>query len=97
MSPRERAVQHWQQAALAAARHIPGRKHYRDHLSVSAREHMSPVDCFDGAKVRTLAHKGRVEMTERETDDKDVEFVDNDDLLVVHPMVDGRLKDEGRP
>ncbi|KAI6036873.1 Metallo-dependent phosphatase-like protein, partial [Pisolithus microcarpus] len=61
---------------LAAVRCLSPNTHYLDHINVSAREHMSGVDCFDGGTVR----RGRGAA----------------DLPVIHPAVDGRLKDEGR-
>jgi hypothetical protein len=43
---------------------------------------MSNVDCFDGQSARSGA-PGQVELGD-------------EDLLVVHPVVDGRLKNIGR-
>lgn len=48
---------------------------------------MTQVDCFDGAKQRAGEPQ----------DDRDALGKPSDeDLLVVHPLVDGRLKDEGK-
>lgn len=63
--------------------------HYRDAHDISGREHMSEVDPFDGGKVR--GGSGSAEMTVLGQDDND-----NDDLLVIHPVIDGRLLDKGR-
>ena len=56
---------------------------------MSEKEHMSPVDCFDGSAFR----KSYIATDQRK---EEVHNVSTDDLLIVHPVVDGRLKDEGR-
>ena len=98
MSP-SRISDMWKRVAGAALRWSRG--HYRDNLRISGREHMSDVDCFDGAKMR----KGRFEREEGKVHDKvkegkgedDVELTGlEEDLVTIFPMVDGRLKDEGR-
>jgi hypothetical protein len=48
---------------------------------------MSEVDCFDGAKQR---------VGEPQDESDVVENTSEEDLLVVHPLVDGRLKDEAQ-
>ena len=77
------AAQKWQRALHK----LRSRAHYRDHFNVTAREHMSGVDCYDGKKVRQgsggSGENGR-EKTYKE------------DLLVIHPVVDGRCKDVAR-
>ncbi|KAF8431807.1 Metallo-dependent phosphatase-like protein [Boletus edulis BED1] len=61
------------------------RMHYQDHFNITAREHMSCVDCYDGTKVR------------RGNDGKNGhEKTYKGDLLVIHPVVDGRFKDVAR-
>ncbi|KAF8126527.1 Metallo-dependent phosphatase-like protein [Boletus edulis] len=56
------------------------RMHYQDHFNITAREHMSCVDCYDGTKVR------------RGNDGKNGhEKTYKEDLLVIHPVVDGRF------
>ncbi|KAF7983055.1 hypothetical protein HWV62_23947 [Athelia sp. TMB] len=84
-SARSRAVEHWKHAAVLAVRHARSKAHYMDRIAVSHKEHMSGVDCFNGHQAR----KGSIG-----EDDKG----DNEegDLLIIHPTVDGRLKDEGR-
>ena len=81
----------WKRAAQLALRW--SRAHYKDHITVTEKEHMSEVDCFDGARVR----KGRFEReAEKEPlEDEELDGAD-EDLAVIHPVVDGRLKDEGR-
>lgn len=78
-----KGVQRWQHAAIVA---LVSRSyaHYKDQVSVSAREHMSEVDCFDGGKARKGSIGGVKEVNE------------NEDLITIHPVIDGRLKDEGR-
>ncbi|THH33893.1 hypothetical protein EUX98_g299 [Antrodiella citrinella] len=67
--------------------------HYRDHFSVAGREHMSPVDCFPGEKARKIWAYSEDEDEKVEDDKQDN---GSDSLVVIHPMVDGRLQDEGR-
>ncbi|KAI0670630.1 Metallo-dependent phosphatase [Trametes maxima] len=92
-SPAGRIGDMWRRVAGLALRWSRG--HYRDHLRVTGREHMSEVDCFDGDKMR----KGDFE----EGKEKQGEAQENEelngaeeDLVTIHPVVDGRLKDEGR-
>jgi len=81
-----KAIQQWQHAAALALR-PRSRAHYKNHINVSTREHMSGVDCFDGSKAR----RGRVADKKNGNDDGPAE----EDLPTIHPVVDGRLKDEG--
>jgi len=46
---------------------------------------MSDVDCFDGGKAR----RGSIVDETNEADN-------GEDLPTIHPVVDGRLRDEGR-
>ena len=48
---------------------------------------MTAVDCFDGAKQRAGIPLDRGDATRNSSDE---------DLLVVNPTIDGRLKDEGK-
>ena len=86
-SARKDVVSKWRQAAHLALRW--SRAHYKDLIGVTAKEHMSSVDCFDGSKVRTKQHE--------EDGQEDPSFDQSEeDLITIHPIVDGRLKDEGR-
>ena len=84
----------WRQA-LSSALRWP-RTHYREHIRVAGREHMSDVDCFNGQAMRNSdsmmqglnESAGRSGGAERGRE--------TDDLVVIHPVLDGRLKDEGR-
>lgn len=76
-----KGVQSWKHAAALALR-SRSHAHYKDQINVCGREHMSEVDCFDGGKAR----KGSV---------GDVKHEDKD-LVTIQPVVDGRLKDDGR-
>jgi len=78
---KSKGAQLWQHAA-AVALQSRSYAHYKDQISVSAREHMSEVDCFDGGKAR----KGSIGEVKQE----------GSDLITIHPGIDGRLKDEGR-
>jgi len=81
-----KAAQQWQHAAALALR-SRSRAHYKDNINVSAREHMSGVDCFDGSKAR----RGRV----ADKNNGDEGGPRKEDLPTIYPVVDGRLKDEG--
>ncbi|KAH9946326.1 Metallo-dependent phosphatase [Epithele typhae] len=89
MSPGRAIGDMWRRVAGMALRWSRG--HYRDHFRVTGREHMSDVDCFDGARMR----RGRAEGEQKPKEDEELNGAD-EDLLVIHPVVDGRLKDEGR-
>ncbi|KAL0567578.1 hypothetical protein V5O48_014416 [Marasmius crinis-equi] len=80
------AAQMWKHAANLALRWSRSRAHYQEQFKVSTSEHMSDVDAFDGRSVRT----GDVSNKEKDPSEND------EDLLVVAPEVDGRLKDLGR-
>jgi 5'-nucleotidase len=73
----------WKHAASIALHWSRSKAHYQDHLTVTAREDMSAVDCFDDQKTRSGGVTDRVDNGD-------------EDLLVISPTVDGRLKDEGR-
>ncbi|KAI0721526.1 Metallo-dependent phosphatase [Cerioporus squamosus] len=99
MSPGRAIGDMWKRVAGLALRWSRG--HYRDNMRVTGREHMSDVDCFDGDRMR----KGRFERdqtkgTKTADDGKGGENVELDgseeDLANIYPIVDGRLKDEGR-
>ena len=61
-----------------------GRAHHRSYHSIATKEHMSAVDCFDGKAARSSF---------KQVDESN----DNDmDLIVIHPVVDGRMKDVAR-
>ncbi|KAL0071665.1 hypothetical protein AAF712_001522 [Marasmius tenuissimus] len=80
------AAQKWKHAANLALRWARSRTHYQEQFQVCTSEHMSDVDPFDGKSVRV----GGASSKETGSSDGD------DDLLVIEPEVDGRLKDEGR-
>lgn len=81
------ATLHWRLVVSKVLHNTRVGKHYADHISVTEREHMSPVDCFDGAAMRG----------EQTQEGKKGEGQENEsDLLTIHPEVDGRLKDKGR-
>ncbi|KAI0048198.1 Metallo-dependent phosphatase [Auriscalpium vulgare] len=79
-----RATERWHHAVRWAR----SKRHYQDHINVSAKEHMSDVDCFDGARQRA----GQPQPARDEETDKGP----NDHLITVHPIRDGRLHDEAR-
>ncbi|KAL5490069.1 hypothetical protein ACEPAI_4902 [Sanghuangporus weigelae] len=79
-----RARSHWSQALqhVRAILHSP--VHYRGPLSLAGREHMDSTDCFDGARARA----GERQQSTDEGEDED--------LPVITPFADGRLKDVAR-
>jgi 5'-nucleotidase len=83
-----RAAVAWQHAASLVLHRTRRASHYRDHMSVAAKEHMSGVDCYDGAKAR--GHDGPVDEGAAKGEHHE------QDLLVISPEVDGRLEDVGR-
>jgi len=85
-SSTEGAAQRWKHAASLALNWSRSKEHYQDHLSVTAKEHMSGVDCFDGQKARSGEGFEGIPQGEE----------GGEDLPVVSPIVDGRLRDEGR-
>ena len=92
LSPSRAIGEMWRRVAGIALRWSRG--HYRDNLRVTGREHMSDVDCFDGDGMR----KGRFSEPQAQEKTKENEELDGmeEDLANIHPVVDGRLKDEGR-
>lgn len=99
MSPGRAIGDVWKRVAGLALRWSRG--HYRDNMRVTGREHMSDVDCFDGERMR----KGRFEreQTKEVKTEEGGQVGENvelngaeDDLAYINPIVDGRLKDEGR-
>jgi len=84
-APKRTASDHWVSAVRGVLERVHSALHYQNHLAVSATEHMSGIDVFDGSSVR----KG-LECAPATTG-----TAEDPDLLVVSPEVDGRLKDEG--
>lgn len=81
-----RVADHWKGAARLARRWARSRLHYQDKLNVCTTEHMSPVDVYDGKNAR----QGKSSVLKPQV------FEEEEDLLLVSPEIDGRLKDEGR-
>lgn len=77
------AALRWQRGAELAIQY--SKAHFQDQLNVCGTEHMSAVDPFDGAQAR----KGI-------TSNIKVDEAPDEDLLVIHPEIDGRLGDAGR-
>jgi len=89
---------HWKLAASLVIKSIRSKRHYQENLSITQVEHMSEVDCFDGENMirkwgtaqakETKGGDGKDQTSSRATDE--------DDLLQIHPILDGRFKDIGR-
>ncbi|KAG6874324.1 hypothetical protein C0995_001549 [Termitomyces sp. Mi166 len=79
-------AEHWKRAAkLVVQWWRRSRLHYRDQLSVCTTEHMSPVDAYDGQSIRRGEGRARKRWAFNE-----------EDLITIHPEIDGRLKDIAR-
>ncbi|KAF9452854.1 Metallo-dependent phosphatase [Macrolepiota fuliginosa MF-IS2] len=81
----EKAANKWKMAIDLVIHRARTQKHYQNNLYVSTTEHMSSIDPFDGSTVRKGQECALLDHAE----------VDQD-LLVISPEVDGRLKDIGR-
>jgi len=89
---------HWKLAASLVIKSIRSKRHYQENLSITQVEHMSEVDCFDGERMRrkwgtTQAKEAKGEDGQDGTRSR---TADEDDLLQIHPVLDGRFKDIGR-
>lgn len=85
---------HWKLATSLVIKSIRSKKHYQANLSVTQVEHMSEVDCFDGETVR---RKWGASPPEGTADGgADSHATDEEDLLQIYPVLDGRLKDIAR-
>lgn len=78
------AAENWQKLASRWSR---CRRRFSENIHITSKEHMSGVDCFDGAKQRAGEPQGESDCLGKPSDE---------DLLVVHPWVDGRLRDEAQ-
>ncbi|KAG6910928.1 hypothetical protein DXG01_006611 [Tephrocybe rancida] len=80
------SAQKWKHAAkLALQWSRRSRLHYQDQLTVCTTEHMTPVDAYDGQSVR------------RGDDVQKKHYMFNEeDMIIIHPEIDGRLKNLGR-
>ena len=80
----QRAREHWHQAINRIREIVHSPAFYRTPLSIARREHMGSTDCFDGDRVRA----GKQQEPREDAEDED--------LPVITPLADGRLKDVGR-
>lgn len=93
----ENPKMHWKLAASLVIKSIRSKRHYQETLSVTQVEHMSDVDCFDGGKIikEWGAPQAQAGKEEKGQDEKSSGKA-ADDLLVIHPVMDGRMNDIGR-
>lgn len=89
---------HWKLAASRVIKSIRSKRHYQETLSVAQLEHMGDVDFFDGEKMRKEwgAPQAQEAKEGKGQDEKGSRSKDEDDLLHIHPVLDGRLHDIGR-
>lgn len=81
------AIERWKNAVSSVLHNSRSRRHFRDRIHITSKEHMSVVDCFDGAKQRAGDPQGGRNAIKNPS---------GEDLLVECPSVDGRLKDEAQ-
>jgi hypothetical protein len=88
----EKARTLWKSAIQQVRASVHSGRHYRNMINIVNREHMSDVDCCDGEGIRSGKDAGDVEDgTSGEADKEKGEYV------VINPVVDGRMRDLGRP
>ena len=91
---------HWKLATSLVIKSIRSKRHYQDNLSVPQVEHMSEVDVFDGEQMRRRWGAPQPDDTnsekEKEPGEANSRTKDEEDLLHIHPVLDGRFKDIGR-
>ena len=89
---------HWKLATALVIKSIRSRRHYQENLSIAQVEHMSQVDCFDGEKMRREWGTPHAKKTKEEKGQEEISsgMTEEDDLLHIHPVLDGRFKDIGR-
>lgn len=89
---------HWKLATSLVIKSIRSKRHYQENLSIVQVEHVSEVDCFDGEKMIREWGAPRVGETKgkKGQDETSSSMTDEDDLLHIHPVLDGRFKDIGR-
>ena len=71
------------------------KKRMDDAFSVSGREHMAGVDCYNGVSTRGAGRDG-ISEGERKSLDEEVEAEARKHLVTIEPVVDGRMKDLAR-
>jgi len=71
------------------------KKRMEDAFSVSGREHMAGVDCYNGTTTRG-AGRDAISEQERKTLDEAVQAEARKHLVTIEPVVDGRMKDIAR-
>ncbi|KAG6333825.1 hypothetical protein ID866_5257 [Astraeus odoratus] len=82
-SKKSMIARRWQNAVSGVILQLRSKAHYVDHMNITAREDMSSVDCFGGSDSKA-----------NNDNQESADF--HEDLLVIHPALDGRLKDEAR-
>ena len=87
---------HWKLAASLVIKSIRSKRHYQESLGVAQVEHMSEVDCFDGAQMRRKWGASHPGDAKKERDPTQSDPQGEADLLHIHPVLDGRFKDIGR-
>ena len=71
------------------------KKRMEEAFSVSGREHMAGVDCYNGTTMRGAGNE-TVSEQERKTLDEAVQVEARKHLVTIEPVIDGRMKDRAR-
>ena len=87
----ERARERWHHTLEHIRSIVHSPAHYRAPLHIASREHMSSTDCFDGKRVRSGEWEEGTPRTQVKGDEPE-----DEDLPLISPIMDGRLKDVGR-
>lgn len=98
------ALEKWRAVTEAhKVQRAPAQEHTREHigdaLRVCGRERMCSVDVVDGGKIRNGESLDSDVDAGRDGEKKDEEEEEEEnegDLIVVKPVIDGRLRDVGR-
>ena len=87
---------HWKQIEIVVEKVLSrSKKRMEEAFSISGREHMVGVDCYDGTTTRG-AGRDDIIKEEREALDEEIEAEARKHLVTIEPVVDGRMKDIAR-
>lgn len=89
------AKAHWKQIVVDKVL-SRSKKRMEEAFSVSGREHMTGVDCYNGTSTRGTGREATISEQERKTRDEAVEVEAREHLVTIEPVVDGRMKDIAR-
>ena len=85
------AKAHWKQIVVDKVL-SRSKKRMEEAFSVSGREHMAGVDCYNGTSTRGAGREAAIS----EQDDEAVQAEARKHLMTIEPVIDGRMKDIAR-